>query len=418
MKKVTSLESLIDPVSPQEFLTNYWENNFLYLPRNRSDRFEDLFSLRDVDHWIRSTRSGMPDSVLTTPPEGAESGAQRYRPQDVAVDNIYENFANGHSVVLNYLEDSWPPLFDLVTSLGQAFSANIGVNMYLTPKGSKTFSLHTDDHDVFVLQVQGEKAWRLHELRNLGVMRLDYKKDLAFTSDWGQSRLEGPLLAELTLRPGDVLYIPRGMPHCAVAKDATSLHLTISITPLYWMDFLKAAVEQAAVQSPELRRALPADFVGKPAAVAAMRQQFERIMEAFQSNLSFDSALAVVTKNRVRAQGFPQDGHFAHLNDLEKLSLDSVLERRDGILCTVDHYEEKFSNIRFGARHVRGPGRLREAFDFIRDNKRFRVDEIPGLDDQSRIVIARRLIREGLLRFAAQQQQAAFPRLELVAQSA
>ncbi len=417
MKKVTSLESLIDPVPPQEFLANYWENTFLYLPRNRSDRFEDLFSLRDVDHWIRSTRSGLPDSVLTTPPDGAESGAQRYRPQDVAVDNIYESFANGHSVVLNYLEDSWPPLFDLVTSLGQAFSANIGVNMYLTPKGSKTFSLHTDDHDVFVLQVQGEKAWRLHELRNLGVMRLDYKKDLAFTSDWGQSRLEGPVLAELTLRPGDVLYIPRGMPHCAVAKDATSLHLTISITPLYWMDFLKAAVEQAAVQSPELRRALPAGFIDKPAAVAAMKQQFEKVMEAFQANLSFEGALGVVTKNRVRAQGFPQDGHFAQLNDLEGLNVDSVLERRNGISCAVDHYEDKFSNIRFGARHVRGPGRLREAFDFIRDHKQFRVGELPGLDDQSRLVIARRLIREGLLRFAAQQQAAA-PQLELVAQSA
>jgi len=417
MRKVSSLESLITPFQTQDFLADYWEKNYLHLPRNKSNRFEDLFSLRDVDRWIRSTRSGMPDSVLTTPPEGAESGAIRYRPQDVAVDNVYEAFANGHSVVLNYLEDSWPPLFDLVTSLGRTFCANIGVNMYLTPKGSKTFSLHTDDHDVFVLQVQGEKAWRLHELRNLGVMRLDYKKDLAFTSDWGKSRLEGPLLAELTLRPGDVLYIPRGMPHCAVAKDSTSLHLTVSITPLYWMDFLKAAVEQAAVQSPELRRSLPAGFLENSAAVEAMRQQFDSVMKAFQVNTSFEGALGVVTKNRVRAQGFPQDGHFAQLNDLEGLSLNSVLERREGIFCTVDHYEEKFSNIRFGARHVRGPGRLREAFDFIRDNERFRVDEIPGLDDQSRLVIARRLIREGLLRFAEQQQTAA-PRLELVAQSA
>jgi ribosomal protein L16 Arg81 hydroxylase len=416
MKKVASLETLLSPVTPQEFISDYWEKRFLYLPRDERGRFEDLFSLRDVDHWLRSTRSGMPDSVLTTPPEGAENGAQRYRPQDVAVDDIYDAFAKGHSVVLNYLEDSWPPLFDLVRSLGHSFCAAIGVNMYLTPKGSKTFSLHTDDHDVFVLQVQGEKAWRLHKLRNLGVMRLDYKKELAFTPDWGHSRLEGELLAELTLRPGDVLYIPRGMPHCAVAKDATSLHLTISITPLYWMDFLKAAVEQATVQSPELRRALPPGFVEGPDAAESMRRQFDKVFQVFQENLSFDATLGVVTRNRVRAQGFPQDGHFAQLNELAGLDVDSVLERREGILCAVDHYEDKFSNIRFGARHVRGPARLREAFDFIRDHARFKVSDLPGLDDQSRVVIARRLIREGLLRFA--EPQAAHRRLELVEQTA
>ncbi len=414
MKQVTSLESLIAPVTTQEFFDNSWEKSFLYVPRNERGRFEHLFSLKDIDSWIRSTRSGMPDSVLTTPPEGAESGARRYRPQDVAVDSIYDAFAEGHSVVLNYLEDSWPPLFDLVRSLGQVFAANVGVNMYLTPKGSKTFALHTDDHDVFVLQVQGEKAWRLHELRNLSLMRLDYKKDLAFTSDWGQSRLEGPVLAELTLRPGDVLYIPRGMPHCAVAQSETSLHLTVSITPLYWMDFLKAAVEQAALQSPELRRALPVGFIEHASTVDRMRRDFDRILKTFGENLSFDAVLGVVTRNRVRAQGFPPDGHFAQLNSLENLSLETRLERREGILCSVDHYEDKFSNIRFGARHVRGPARLRQAFDFIRDNPGFRVSELPGLDDQSRLVIARRLIREGLLRFA--EPQAVMPqKMELVA---
>jgi hypothetical protein len=302
----------------------------------------------------------------------------------------------------------------LVKALGKAFAANIGVNMYLTPKGSRTFSLHTDDHDVFVLQVQGEKIWRLHELRNLTVMRLDYKPDLAFTPEWGESRLEGPLLTELTMRPGDVLYVPRGMPHCAVAKDSTSLHLTVSITPLYWMDFLKAAVEQAAVHASALRRALPVGFVEQPEAVEAMHREFFEVMRTFQEKLSFDATVDVLTRNRVRIHGYPQDGHFAQLNALESLGLDSELERRAGILCAVHHFEDKFSNIRFGTRHVRGPARLRQAFEFIRDTERFRVSEVPGLDDQSRLVITRRLIREGLLRFAEPRSV----RLEMVARTA
>ena len=362
MKQATSsFEALIAPVAPEDFLADVWEKTYIHVPRNRHGLFEDLFSLSDVERWLRSTRGGLTDSVLTTPPAGSEEGVQKYRPQDVHVEDIYDAFAKGYSVVLNYLEDSWPPLFDLVKSLGRVFAANIGVNMYLTPKGSKTFSLHTDDHDVFVLQVQGEKVWRLHELRNLAVMRLDYKKDLAFPSEWGQSRLEGPLLEELTLRPGDVLYVPRGMPHCAMAKNSTSLHLTISITPLYWMDFLKAAVEQAAVNATALRRALPLGFVEQPAAVEAMRREFSDVLRSFEEDLSFDATVGVLTRNRVRIQGFPQDGHLTQLNALESLNLNSELERREGILCAVHHYEDKFSNIRFGTRHVRGPARLQFA---------------------------------------------------------
>ncbi len=288
----------------------------------------------------------------------------------------------------------------MVEALGRTFAAKIGVNMYLTPKGSRTLSIHSDDHDVFVLQVQGEKVWQLHELRNLSVMRLDYKQDLAFTPEWGESRLEGPLLAELTLRPGDLLYVPRGMPHCAVAQDATSLHLTIAITPLYWIDFLKAAVEQAAVRAPLLRRALPVGFVEHTEIREEMRREFPEVLRVFQQGLSFEEAVDVLTRNRVRIQGYPQDGHFVHLSALESLGPDSELERREGVLCTVLHIDDEFSIICFGARQLRGPARFRQAFEFIRGTNRFRVAEIPGLSEQSRLVIARRLVREGLLRFA------------------
>src|SRR6185436_12644460 len=100
-----------------------------------------------VDRWLRSTRSGLPDSIMTTPPAGSDEGVRRFRPQDVLVDELYDSFSKGHSLVLNYLEDSWPPVFELVKSLGRTFAAAVGVNMYLTPKGSKTFALHTDEHD-------------------------------------------------------------------------------------------------------------------------------------------------------------------------------------------------------------------------------------------------------------------------------
>jgi hypothetical protein len=393
-------EKLIEPVTPREFLERYWEKKFLHISRNQDGLFDELFSLRDVDRWLQAVRSGLPDSVVLTSPEGPEGPMRRFRPQDLAVDTVYEAFAKGSSVVLDYLEDSWPPLAPFVKSLAKAFSAVVGVNVYITPQGGRTFPVHIDDHDVLVLQVSGEKVWQLYEMRHLPVMKMDYKKEIAFTPDWGEDRLKTPQIAEVRLQPGDLLYVPRGMPHCAVARDATSLHLTISIIPLYWTDFLKAAVEQTSVYAPELRQALPPGFVDDEGLCEVMGSQFHNVMKAFQQHVSFEEALGVVRRNRVRVQGYPADGHFTHIDELQGIAVDSVVEHRDGIVCIADLSPYGFSNIRFGTHQVKGPVHLFKAFKFVRDHPSFRVEEIPGLDEPGKLVLARRLIREGLLRFA------------------
>ncbi|HEV7508013.1 MAG TPA: cupin domain-containing protein [Thermoanaerobaculia bacterium] len=411
-----SFADLIRPLKPETFLDDYWEKKYLHISHQSAQRFEDLFSLRDIDRWLLCVRSGMPDSILLAAPQGSESGTERFRPQDSVVDHVYDAFSKGHSVVLNYLEDSWPPLAQLVRSLNEAFAAQVGVNVYLTPKGSQTFPVHVDEHDVFVLQVQGEKIWRLYEMQELTVMRRDYKADLFPTEEAKKDFSGTPLIAELKLQPGDLLYVPRGMPHCAIARDTTSLHLTVSVTPLYWFDFLKAAVEQTLAAAPELRKSLPPGFVQRPELAEVMRAQFDQVLRDFQSHLSFDDTLDVLKRNRVRKVGFGPDGHFSHINDLEGLDIESMVERRDNLFCVVEGPKDNFCYIRFGTRHVRGPVRLQRAMEFIRDHPRFKVADLPGLDDQGKQVFVRRLIREGLLRFAETPVRAG--RLELVAQSA
>jgi hypothetical protein len=401
-KTSDTFEELIAPVTPEHFFSDFWEKQFLHLEKGPGT-FDHLFSIRDVDRWLLSTRGGPADSIALTAPEGASSAFQKYRPQEVAIDSVYEAFSGGRSVVLNYLESCWPPVMGLVKSLGHYFCADIGVNVYLTPQGKRTFDTHVDDHDVFILQVDGEKAWRLHELKFLSVMRLEHKQDLELPPEWGKGRLETPLAAELRLRPGDILYIPRGMPHCAVAEDTTSLHLTVSITPLYWTDLLKAAVEQASFSKPELRKALRPGFVQDPTAREGMRDDFAVAMQTFADSASYDSAFNVLRRSRLRQQGYPLDGHFAHLDPTREIVSASAIERRGEVLCFVDSSESGFCSIFFASRHIRGPERLRRSFEFVRDHARFTVDQIPGLDDNGKVVLVRRLIREGLLRFVDPQ---------------
>ncbi|HEY4592363.1 MAG TPA: cupin domain-containing protein [Thermoanaerobaculia bacterium] len=397
-----SFETLIDPVTPDAFFKDYWEKQHLHLERNRPSLYDDLFSLGDVDRWILSTRqTDQTDAILVAPPEGTEVSQQRYRAGELPIEVAYEVFTKGYSLVLNRLENTWQPVARLTEMLGQVFCARIGVNAYLTPVGSKTFPVHIDNHDVFILQVYGEKVWQLHEFEHLPIYYLEYREYLKLPSFWNEPG-SFPHRAEIRLRPGDLLYIPRGMPHCARAIDSTSLHLTASINPLYWTDFFKAAVEQTCFDVPLLRRALPPRFVSDPEAREAMRRDFLAALALFTEKVSFEETLGVVTRRQIHRQGFPQDGHLAQLLRLAEVALDSRIERRPGILCAVEvSPRQDTCRIRFGPTYVRGPIRLRAAMEFICDHERFRVSDLPGLDDSGKVVLARRLVGSGLLRLDA-----------------
>ena len=407
-----SFSDLIAPISADDFLENYWEKRFLYL-RNEPDRFAEYFSIQDIDKFLVSVRPGLPDGILITAPEGAEAQTGKYRNREVGVDAAYAALARGSSLVLNHMED-WPSLLGLVKALGREFHADIGVNAYLTPKGARTFPIHTDEHDVLVLHLEGEKVWRLHEFSLLQIP-LSQKKNLRFPPEW-YGRTKTPQLAEIRLKPGDLLYIPRGMPHYAVAQDTACLHLTVSITPLYWMDFLRIAAECAAVHSQQLRKALPPGFVDSEEICGHMRSTFPEVMKAFQE-VSFDEVLATVKRNRATFQGFPSDGHIAQILEPKDIAVDSEVVKRRDILCVVDEVFDNDRNpqaaILFADQRVSGPLHLRRAFEFVRDHLQFRVNEIPGLDEKGQLTLARRLLREGLLQRATASQAVAVPEMAM-----
>jgi ribosomal protein L16 Arg81 hydroxylase len=78
--------------------------------------------------------------------------------------------------------------------------------------------LHRDDADVFVVQTAGSKTWRVHE----GVA----------DGRWGPGPVSGDPPAEVLhteLSAGEVLYIPRGFAHQAVAGAGLSAHLSVTV---------------------------------------------------------------------------------------------------------------------------------------------------------------------------------------------
>ena len=50
-------------------------------------------------------------------------------------------------------------------------------------------------------------------------------------------------MIEVTLSPGDLMYLPRGYPHDAASADGASLHLTIGMLPITWASVLIRAAQ-------------------------------------------------------------------------------------------------------------------------------------------------------------------------------
>lgn len=104
----------------------------------------------------------------------------------------------------------------------------VGCNAYLTPAGTQGLAPHHDDVELWVVQTGGTKTWRLyaplagHALPSQSSPNLD-PADI------------GPATMEVTLAAGDVLYLPRGTVHQAVAGQGRqgSAHLTISTYQLW-----------------------------------------------------------------------------------------------------------------------------------------------------------------------------------------
>jgi len=86
-----------------------------------------------------------------------------------------------------------------------------------------------------VIQLEGTKHWQVWatpESRRLGVDR-----------DYTLAELGKPLL-DVSLRPGDVLYVPYGTPHVAAAEEQVSLHVTVVALARTWAQLLLPILEQ------------------------------------------------------------------------------------------------------------------------------------------------------------------------------
>jgi hypothetical protein len=216
------------------------------------DAIDELLSRRALrTPFLRMAKDGVVvDSSRFT--RGGGVGAQIADQVDDAA--VLRLFSEGTTIVLQALHRLWPPVIDFAGRLREELGHPVQVNAYVTPPSSRGFSPHYDVHDVFVLQVAGEKRWIVHEPVHRWPLR---------TEPWTEHRraveqvaTETPAVVDAVLRPGDALYLPRGFVHSAEALGDVSAHLTVGIHVVTRQALAEALLAEAAGEA-ELRRSLP-----------------------------------------------------------------------------------------------------------------------------------------------------------------
>ncbi len=385
------LASLIHPVSPEEFKREYWERKPLVLTGRNDGRYRRLLSLADVDDLL-SRSGGRPPGVRTVR-EGA-TGEPRSGPKAGVkaggLERLYQDYRDGSTIVLDAIHERWPPLSELCRALSSEFSAAFQVNVYLTPRWSQGLPTHYDTHDVFVLQVEGSKHWRIHR----SPFRLPLPGQI-FRRDETEP---GEVLEEFDLNAGDLAYLPRGTMHDARTEDSLSLHLTVGALTVTWASVLLAAVETAIEGDTRFRESLPAGFAEED---DDGRERAEtRALELLDALRGSITPASLVDDATARALSSAPESLQGHLLDLEAesgLDLETTVRRRPEVPSRLG-VDGDDAWLMFLGKVVRLPAAVEKDVRFVLESDQFTPGDLPGgLDEQGRLVLVRRLLHEGLL---------------------
>ena len=185
----------INELSEQAFLNQYWQKKPLLIKRGFSD-FKDPLDANELAGL--AMEDSIESRIITNHNQQWQSHQGPFEDFEILTDE--------HSTLLVQAVDHWhPEAAQLLEPF--RFIPNWRIDdlmiSYSTPGGG--VGPHLDQYDVFIIQGEGKRHWRVG-LPDASLKQLAQNKSLlqveAFTA-----------VIDCVLEPGDILYIPPGCPH-------------------------------------------------------------------------------------------------------------------------------------------------------------------------------------------------------------
>ena len=378
-----------------EFFRTYFNKKVLYRPRGISGDPRQILSIADMDDIVHS--EGMRSSLLRMLGNGVPAIGDQLTSQlemrregktvEDAVDpgRIYAHFRAGKTLIHGGLNLTRPNLRALARSMTERFAAKSEAVAFLTPAGQRG-SIHSDPTDVYVIQLEGTKRWQIWPTPQ--VRRPGDDKD-SFDS------LPEPVL-DLSVQPGDVLYIPYSTPHRASAEGSVSLHVTVVAGPRTWAHHLLSAVQDILHNDPE--------FWDTPYLDDTSPEEMAPKIEQFISRLRMVDPAAELERAQRDGRAFrgvQQAALFQEMAAADGIDADTKLLAVESAV-TFHEVVDGSVKVTILGNTLAMPQAAAAALRSASTSVPFPAGEfLPGTDSRRALTVARQLLRLGALRIAS-----------------
>src|ERR1700687_108098 len=301
---------------------------------------------------------------------------------------VYEAYHRRCTLLQSGLQLRLPPTAGIcrdvenqMISHGLPLAEAVGANAYLTPADSQGFDTHYDNHCALILQLDGSKNWTVFPpLDDMPVARCE--------RPIRREDLQSPILVA-KLMAGDVLYLPRGFPHCASTAGDPSLHVTLSLRPVTWAEAIHALCES----DPAFRRSVtPSGRASSDAYMHFTREWVPRFasmdVERFLRRRLSESLSKL----------FPLPlGGLRAIEAGRDLDAHTPVVRTSGMICLVG-VENGEVALRFPGASLRLPAEMKPVFEFVAGHEEFTPAMLPSVESAyDRVELVQILIKRGLL---------------------
>ncbi|WP_203071227.1 cupin domain-containing protein [Falsiroseomonas ponticola] len=273
---IDDLAALLAPVTPEKFFAEHYDKAPLHI-RGNAGKFAQVLSWRQINRLLDMSHIWTSTSlklVLDSQTVPAEQFCTRATSRDNAsvlqpdAKLVQAWIAKGASVVMNDVDSLTPGLAGISAALEGAGLGKAQANVYISWQSHKAFHTHYDTHDVWAVQVEGEKSWNIWE------GRADYPIPHPAFRGQPQShhdQARGKLRGTVHMKTGDLLYLPRGWYHDALAEAPSSVHVAYGVHAPLGMDLMNMLGERVLYDA-EFRKPLPRQD-GSAAAQFALTQR-------------------------------------------------------------------------------------------------------------------------------------------------
>lgn len=383
----SSLAWLLQPVGVDTFLDEIWATRHHHIKRCQPGYFDRLLPGPSAVGELLERVQPEPSAVRLVK-GGEDRDPATYRRADGGLDPVRtrDGLTEGYTIVVNGLERYSRAIASLSHSIEVELNFPTRVNAYVTPPQSTGFVPHYDPHDVLVLQIEGSKTWHVSDTAPVPPHEIQRRKGV------GTDGLTSS--TDMCMRPGDVLYLPRGQVHSAETHSEPSVHLTIGLHAPTILTLITHALYALSLRDPRVHARLSPRHLNDVAARAGLDDIARDSLRAVENPEIINESLEALADVLVRRGRCPPVGRVGDTVGIDRQTLVAKYEPLYARVARVDdRVVLQFARLSVGA----GADHEAAMLFLAGSTGPFRVGDLPGLSAAQQTGLAQTLILNGFL---------------------